>query len=184
MVFLDRKDPSVISFFKKKSYSFGSPINDLMDLWQDQNGECYLCGDKLEFSSKTHIDHVVPRKKMGSDSLDNYKFCCSKCNYAKREISYRDFLILCIKISNNCHDEIDKPTKMKIIEKRWDREKEAQRNKDLTSNRKIKSGNKDIDVVLIKRNKKIKYQNQLDSEIYVDKSGINKPEIYTDGLGI
>jgi len=110
------------SFFEGRASRYHVSVNSLIEVWQAQNGECTLCGDKLKYNSDTHIDHIISKKQGGSDNIENFQFVCAKCNYAKRDLSIKEFLILCLKISNWHWYGIPKLEKTKIIEKRWRRE--------------------------------------------------------------
>ena len=41
-------------------------------------GTCQLCG-----MEGNHVDHVIPRRLGGDDSLSNLQLLCSKCNLSK-----------------------------------------------------------------------------------------------------
>lgn len=110
----------VSNFFKQKSYSFKVEIKDLIELYDKQKGKCTLCGDELVFDTgKVHIDHIKAKSKGGLDEIENYQFLCSDCNYAKRNMDTKDFLILCLKISNWHNNTLSKSDKESIIQARW-----------------------------------------------------------------
>ena len=48
------------------------------------NARCeYCCSPSLFSSSSYHIEHIIPRVKNGSTTLDNLAFSCSGCNSSK-----------------------------------------------------------------------------------------------------
>lgn len=47
-------------------------------LWRDK-GVCWLCGSR----GATHVDHVIPRSKGGTDDLSNCRAACASCNLRK-----------------------------------------------------------------------------------------------------
>ncbi len=51
-------------------------------IYDSENGICYLCGKKVLFNEMT-IDHVIPKSKGGSNSLENLKPTHKKCNLLK-----------------------------------------------------------------------------------------------------
>ena len=61
---------------------------------------CAYCGQKLTEETRT-IDHIIPKKRGGTDSIDNLVSACTICNNAKGEKTpdeYRESLK--IKISD------------------------------------------------------------------------------------
>jgi 5-methylcytosine-specific restriction endonuclease McrA len=42
---------------------------------------CWLCGKPI--TGQVSLDHVVPRSKGGSDSVDNLRPACLSCNIAR-----------------------------------------------------------------------------------------------------
>lgn len=43
---------------------------------------CYYCGSELSKENFT-IDHAVPWMRGGSDTIENYRICCLRCNSKK-----------------------------------------------------------------------------------------------------
>lgn len=39
---------------------------------------CQICG-----AMATHVDHIIPRRLGGTDSMDNLQALCKRCNLAK-----------------------------------------------------------------------------------------------------
>lgn len=53
-------------------------------LVKSQNGECAICGCRIEeYSSKTHVDHIVPWVLVGDELENNYQALCEDCNHKK-----------------------------------------------------------------------------------------------------
>lgn len=44
---------------------------------------CRYCGRAAEDAIILHVDHVIPRSKGGSDSVDNLVTACAECNLGK-----------------------------------------------------------------------------------------------------
>lgn len=55
---------------------------------------CHYCRDELKLRSRT-LDHVVPKSKGGSSGPDNLVSCCQRCNKAKGNMDYSQFLGIC-----------------------------------------------------------------------------------------
>ena len=50
------------------------------------NGKCFYCGEQA-----SEIDHIIPRSKGGTDSVDNLTATCRACNEKKSNLSLKDF---------------------------------------------------------------------------------------------
>lgn len=66
-------------------------------VWEWSGGKCHYCGTEiglqLEFGKATfHIDHIVARANGGPDHVSNYVPACSKCNGAKSDKPYLEFI--------------------------------------------------------------------------------------------
>lgn len=55
---------------------------------------CPYCGTKLQASNFT-ADHGLSVKAGGQSNRGNLIICCMRCNKAKGEIPYKDFMALC-----------------------------------------------------------------------------------------
>lgn len=44
---------------------------------------CYLCGKQLPGEDKSTIDHILPKSKGGTDSIENLALVHWKCNNLK-----------------------------------------------------------------------------------------------------
>jgi len=62
--------------------------------------DCYLCGDPLEKEnpSSWHVDHITPKCLGGQSNLENLGITHDVCNYAKRGLPLKDFVLMCKKI--------------------------------------------------------------------------------------
>jgi len=57
----------------------------LRELYEEQNGNCYLCGCDLTQLKKrnVHMDHIIPLTKGGKHILENVAWSCASCNLSK-----------------------------------------------------------------------------------------------------
>lgn len=112
--------PKLLIFFKTRSTKYKASIKKLIELWLIQNKKCALCGDELSMDKHTHVDHILPKSKGGKDEIDNYQIVCNKCNYAKRDLSTEEFILLCLKISARYqHKYLSQEEITKIIKNSW-----------------------------------------------------------------
>jgi hypothetical protein len=70
-------------------------------VWDMTGGKCYYCDVEMlrevdpgtvEASRRFHVDHMVPKSKGGPDNLVNFVPACQKCNIAKGDRHFADFL--------------------------------------------------------------------------------------------
>lgn len=55
-------------------------------LWNIQNGECFICRNKILLGqTEVDIDHVIPLQSSGKDSEDNFALTHSSCNRSKSD---------------------------------------------------------------------------------------------------
>ncbi len=65
-------------------------------LWQDQEGDCLYCGNKISqaqlFNGDADIDHILPRWRSLDDSLGNKVVAHRSCNQDKKDRTPREWL--------------------------------------------------------------------------------------------
>lgn len=67
---------------------------ELMQLLKEQGFRCALTGQELT-PEKAQLDHIVPRKKGGSDRKENLQWVTSKVNRMKGSMSNDEFVRIC-----------------------------------------------------------------------------------------
>ena len=76
-------------------------------------GKCELCGCSAK-ERPLHVDHILPRSKLGSNDMDNLQALCEKCNLAKSNRDDADFRQLAKETRQAgcvfCSDDIKKRT--------------------------------------------------------------------------
>lgn len=64
------------------SRQFGSGfLSKARAVFHRDGGRCRICSK----SQKLHVDHIIPRAKGGSDSMDNLWLLCDQCNLSKTD---------------------------------------------------------------------------------------------------
>ena len=63
---------------KKESY-----LKLRFDILSRDNFTCQYCGRTPSDGAKLHVDHIVPKSKSGSESIDNLITSCEECNLGK-----------------------------------------------------------------------------------------------------
>ena len=65
-----------------------------------ENPTCYLTGDQIDIydTRSYHFDHIIPISKGGTSSIDNLGFCTREANFAKRDMTDKDFIAFCKKV--------------------------------------------------------------------------------------
>ncbi len=119
-------DPEKLLFFKTKAKAYKNvDAVDLIKMYLEQECKCALCGDDILLDTmRTHIDHIIPKARGGSDLIENFELVCSTCNFAKRDMSMKEFVLMCLKVENEYHNTelLPKEDIQKIIQRRWRRE--------------------------------------------------------------
>jgi len=85
---------------KQKTFDDNQLATKLFWKWIKQKGLCAYTGRKLKYDNTTHIDHIIPRSKGGTNHPDNFQFICDEANYAKNNLSHNQFMQLVTDIMN------------------------------------------------------------------------------------
>ena len=75
----------------------GHTVGDIKRLREQQFNECKYCGVEMNDinydPAQWTIEHIIPRTKGGTNTLDNIVIACRKCNSKKRTKDLEDFLV-------------------------------------------------------------------------------------------
>ena len=65
-----------------------------------ENPVCYLTGESIDLAqTKTYnFDHIKPRSKGGTNTLDNLGITSKKANMSKNELTFDEYIELCKKV--------------------------------------------------------------------------------------
>ena len=72
---------------------------------------CAYCGKTIEYEDM-QIDHVVPRRRGGTDEIDNLNPSCRRCNHYKRAKSVEQYRNLLVSL----HERVQKLYICKVAE--------------------------------------------------------------------
>ena len=78
-----------------------SLANYLFWIWHKQRGKCALSGIKLKGDETTHLDHILPRCRGGSNHPSNLQFVDARVNKAKNGLTHNEFINLCQSVVNH-----------------------------------------------------------------------------------
>ena len=74
------------------------PINNvtgyaLVEIYRKSDGRCWYCGDYLN-TLNIHVDHVIPKRRGGTDDHRNIVLACGACNLEKGAMMLDDYRLL------------------------------------------------------------------------------------------
>jgi hypothetical protein len=84
---------------RKKGNGGTFTFKELNELFEQQEGFCYYCGELLyaSFDREIHIEHKIPISRGGSNDITNIVLSCAKCNLSKGAKTDVEFLKLVTK---------------------------------------------------------------------------------------
>jgi 5-methylcytosine-specific restriction endonuclease McrA len=79
------------------------------ELLEKFKGTCYLTGRPIDLykTRQYQLDHVIPRSKGGSLTLDNCDFAVKEANFAKGDLTLEEFFQLCIDVVKHNKLKVD-----------------------------------------------------------------------------
>jgi 5-methylcytosine-specific restriction endonuclease McrA len=89
--------------YTHKEYGMYKPttfsIQDIINKF-GENPICYLTGEQIDiYQPRTYeFDHIIPRSRGGTNTLDNLGICSKKANRSKKDMTPDEFINLCKKI--------------------------------------------------------------------------------------
>ena len=57
----------------------------LRRLWEEQDGQCAMCGRQLRNDQQTTIDHIIRLKDGGTNAIENLRWLCKRCNRGREK---------------------------------------------------------------------------------------------------
>lgn len=74
--------------------------NNLLELFNKQNGKCVYTGRQLYFQENCELDHIIPVSKNGQNKIENLQWLHRDINKMKHSLNQGDFLTTIFEISN------------------------------------------------------------------------------------
>lgn len=83
--------------------SQSSKIKKKIKLYHTQNGKCFYCSVQVRHPKNTlygcqipsdysTLDHIKPKSQGGPNVISNYVLACAKCNSARADMDFYEFL--------------------------------------------------------------------------------------------
>lgn len=90
-----------------------------MDLYNQSNGRCAICGKKLSIEEMT-VDHIKPVAAGGNNAMENLQCCCKTCNFIKGNLLQEEFYsamsrIFMFQMDRRYHDRLVWKMMSKVI---------------------------------------------------------------------
>lgn len=80
--------------------------NDIIELWESQEGICNICGSELT-AIRNCIDHIIPVADGGNTIPENLQWLCEKCNIGKHYWSQDEYIVHCKKVAKKWMEKIN-----------------------------------------------------------------------------
>lgn len=82
---------------KKRHYKIKAggdlPMTYIKELKRVQNNKCFYCEKSLLQNGKTHIEHLIPISRGGTNHWQNIVISCQSCNNQKKTLTLLEFSI-------------------------------------------------------------------------------------------
>ena len=75
---------------EKKIDTIGIRASIRWQVFERDNFRCVACGASALDGAILHVDHILPRSKGGTDSMENYQTLCQTCNIGKSNKSEKN----------------------------------------------------------------------------------------------
>lgn len=84
-------------------------VDDVIKKYSD-NPKCYLTGEQININMPNSyaFDHIVPRSRGGTNTLDNMGICTKKVNQSKTDLTKDEYIELCKKVLLNNGYRVEK----------------------------------------------------------------------------
>lgn len=86
----DEPAPADAEFEAKAIDSFKPRYGIRWQVFDRDDFRCVACGKSAHDGVLLHVDHIIPRSKGGTNTIDNYQTLCNECNLGKSNKSTRD----------------------------------------------------------------------------------------------
>lgn len=68
---------------------------ELLDLYNKQNGLCAYSDRKLVFGKNAEVDHIIPRARGGTNTIDNLQWLDADINFFKNSMTHDELVQVC-----------------------------------------------------------------------------------------
>jgi 5-methylcytosine-specific restriction endonuclease McrA len=90
---------------QKASHAMGSGrpsnIELIKNIFNKQDGKCAFTGEPLILGQNASLDHIIPKCKGGSSTIDNLQWVLTSINSGKHDLTQEEFIRLCKLVAKN-----------------------------------------------------------------------------------
>lgn len=92
---IDKFHETKLGAYMQRTFS----TNDVLAKF-GEHPRCYLTGEEIDiYEPRTYqFDHIIPRSRGGTNTLDNLGICTRQANLAKNDMTHDEFLNFCKKV--------------------------------------------------------------------------------------
>lgn len=90
-----------LKFTSKSHFKTSKRHQDLLNLFNEQNGKCPYSGRELTLGIDASLDHIVPKCREGLNDIENLQWVYGPINFMKQDMLHEEFLNMIFEIHKN-----------------------------------------------------------------------------------
>lgn len=97
-------------------------ISKSLVLYEKQNKKCAYCERKFDGTFDCNIDHIIPKSRGGTNSIENLCLSCISCNNAKANMTGEEFRVIMEKVKSGIvkKEDLGKYAQYLVLKNKFD----------------------------------------------------------------